>query len=601
MSFNEAVANSVLQLRQPVTEQIVDKLWDKIKTVIVQYGYASIPREVAMNRNLTTQEAPADVQRILEQAGKEYTKALLSKHPEGHDCHNFVSETLKQALKTRQISSLEKGEAMGVQDVAHAFWFEASKNVLSLQQTKALLPNTQNVEKPDIPPKGDRKRKFADKADYFASLQADRGGRGGRGRGGRGDGPPGAPPNSEPTVDNRLCHGCGWPRSITGCPGRKGCIHGPSGLNHPQYNSDTQRMFFDVNPAYKTLGHGLKAGEDDKGAVIAHSAEDWAKFNKAKEQLATAAPTHGGGGGGSYYERGGGGGGSHYGPSSGAPAGRGAGRGGRGDRAPQGSHAWGRGGGRGRGGRGGRGHYGRGSESTHPSSDFVIVELLVCAERKFVSIPFCNACQPRNDLTMCADCVPHIATNTSLVKIVLPAQTNAESETVREVEALLDTGANSRNFISDSLARVLIQHGARASEHAGEVHSATRGVSTHVHKSIEFDMIINNKASKAPETLSMSATIINDLRYDLIIGLQTLVSEGLIFKMTDWLVRALCSGSNCSLQTGRGRLPGPEDCYGESGGPTGSSKAKVDQAARPKASLRTAGGGMCSCEACSLL
>ena len=193
-----------------------------------------------------------------------------------------------------------------------------------------------------------------------------------------------------------------------------------------------------------------------------------------------------------------------------------------------------------------------------------------------------------------------------------------------EVVTLLDTGANNNNFVSESLARSLISNGATAISCRATVHLARLGINASVNNKIRFIAQFLNRLTSKHESIALDAFVIPELRYELIIGLRSLVTDGLILKLTNWCVSAQCANTACCHRPGREVSPGTQariedsrsdlanhegDAYRATavkvatapcGIANGSCKAEIEGTASSKANLRVAGETMCTCEICSL-
>ena len=232
----------------------------------------------------------------------------------------------------------------------------------------------------------------------------------------------------------------------------------------------------------------------------------------------------------------------------------------------------------------------------------------------------CHACSPV--LSICSDCEPLIVTNTTLLSVCLPAQGEETEVAPLDVVTLLDTGANSNNFVSDSLASQLVELGFKTAPcNTTAVHYAQLDTGASVNKTIRFDAEIFNRLTEKMESISLVAMIVPALRYDLIIGLQTLIKLKLIEKLTDWCVSAQCVSDRCCLRPGQKESPAAQarianprrdlanhsgvsqkapKATGSSGGASGSYKANLEGTASSMASIRAAGETLCTCELCSL-
>ena len=235
-----------------------------------------------------------------------------------------------------------------------------------------------------------------------------------------------------------------------------------------------------------------------------------------------------------------------------------------------------------------------------------------------------------------------MTSNTTILDVCFPKQARTEqgqdtedhSRTL-EVEALLDTGANRHNFISESLARELAAHGVPYEPCHITLHFAQRGTSTIVNNKMSFKTLVLNRLTMLKEPLVLkNAIVVPVLRYDIIVGLPTIKQENLIPKLTDWCVSTDCVSDQCSLRPGNGKIlrsqartvdhsqrcgssqvarmsPWEYNVTGtqrgatvkaancSSGGANGC-RAEIEGTASSKASLRTAGEALCTCEICSL-
>jgi hypothetical protein len=231
--------------------------------------------------------------------------------------------------------------------------------------------------------------------------------------------------------------------------------------------------------------------------------------------------------------------------------------GGRGGGRSSGSRSGGRGG-----GSGGSSHYGRQRGESDGSVDVLAVadgDVILCGlcSSSATEILICDECTD-----VCDNCLPNITSNTTILNVRLPTQVQTEpgrdtedhSRTL-EVEALLDTGANRHNFISESLARELAAQGVQYEPCHFTLHFAQRGTSVIVNNKMSVNTSFLNRLTKAYEPLALrDALVVPVLRYDIIVGLPTIKSEGLISKLTDWCVSADCISDQCSLRPGNGRI-----------------------------------------------
>ena len=119
----------------------------------------------------------------------------------------------------------------------------------------------------------------------------------------------------------------------------------------------------------------------------------------------------------------------------------------------------------------------------------------------------------------------------------------------RQVSVLLDTGASGRNFISSKLASWLIERGSTTLSRSGEVGLAQQGVAIQFHEHLSFRLRFFNSNLSSFETLNLSATIIDNLRLDVILGLPTVGKHSLLPKLTH-----LCGC--CTLLGGAAQSPG---------------------------------------------
>jgi hypothetical protein len=143
-----------------------------------------------------------------------------------------------------------------------------------------------------------------------------------------------------------------------------------------------------------------------------------------------------------------------------------------------------------------------------------------------------------------------------LLSVCLPAQGEETEVAPLDVVTLLDTGANSNNFVSDSLASQLVELGFKTAPcNTTAVHYAQLDTGASVNKTISFNVEIFNRLTEKMESISLVAMIVPALRYDLIIGLQTLIKLKLIEKLTDWCVSAQCVSDRCCLRPGQKESP----------------------------------------------
>ena len=101
----------------------------------------------------------------------------------------------------------------------------------------------------------------------------------------------------------------------------------------------------------------------------------------------------------------------------------------------------------------------------------------------------------------------------------------------RVATALLDSGASGRNFISSSLASWLRVRGSAVSAEAGETGLAQAGSKIQFHESIEFGVRFFNLNTKVFEILTLRASVIENLRIDLLLSLQTVGKHKLLPKL----------------------------------------------------------------------
>ena len=114
----------------------------------------------------------------------------------------------------------------------------------------------------------------------------------------------------------------------------------------------------------------------------------------------------------------------------------------------------------------------------------------------------------------------------------------------REISVLLDTGASGRNFISSKLASWLIERGSPSFCLDGEVGLAQQGTSLLFHQHVSFVVRFFNLSLNVYEILSLHASVIEDLRIDVILGLPTVGKHSLLPKLTP----QLCG--NCTPHSG---------------------------------------------------
>ena len=97
---------------------------------------------------------------------------------------------------------------------------------------------------------------------------------------------------------------------------------------------------------------------------------------------------------------------------------------------------------------------------------------------------------------------------------------------------LLDTGASGRNFISSKLASWLIERGSTTLNRSGEVGVAQQGAAIKFNEHLSFRLRFYNSNLAVFETLTLSATVIDNLRLDVILGLPTVGKYSLLPKLT---------------------------------------------------------------------
>ena len=146
-----------------------------------------------------------------------------------------------------------------------------------------------------------------------------------------------------------------------------------------------------------------------------------------------------------------------------------------------------------------------------------------------------------------------IAKAAEAVAAMAGATSRAREETPfegeRGVSVLLDTGASGRNFISSKVATWLIERGSATLNRSGEVGLAQQGAAITFHEHLSFRLRFLNSNLMVFETLTLSATIIDNLRLDVILGLPTVGKYLLLPKLTH-----LCGC--CTPQGGAPQGPG---------------------------------------------
>ena len=157
----------------------------------------------------------------------------------------------------------------------------------------------------------------------------------------------------------------------------------------------------------------------------------------------------------------------------------------------------------------------------------------------------------------------------------------------REASVLLDTGASGRNFISSKLASWLIERGSTMLLESGEVGLAQQKLAIQFHQHVAFAVRFFNLSLNVYETIFLSATVIEDLRIDVILGLPTVGKYGLLPKLTD-----LCkcctptSGASQELVCSRSmdqRKVSPNVSNSPKESLLGSLTTEIDQSARAQA------------------
>ena len=99
------------------------------------------------------------------------------------------------------------------------------------------------------------------------------------------------------------------------------------------------------------------------------------------------------------------------------------------------------------------------------------------------------------------------------------------------VTALLDTGASSRNFISPALAARMIALGAIEVPSNGRICLATNGKCITISSQLKLVCKYNNLETQSDDTFVFCATVLPQLRVDLIFGLRTVFNRELLYKM----------------------------------------------------------------------
>ena len=190
----------------------------------------------------------------------------------------------------------------------------------------------------------------------------------------------------------------------------------------------------------------------------------------------------------------------------------------------------------------------------------------------------------------------------------------------REVSVLLDTGASGRNFISSKLASWLIERGSSTFFESGEVGLAQQGKAIQFHQHLSFELRFVNSKLGIFEVLSLCATIIEDLRIDVILGLPTVGKYRLLPKVTTLCGDCSPPGGATTLCVDCTPLGGAAQELVYAGGKSrhrsvipnvsnppkeslpGSLTTEIDQSARAQASTVPQPGGVpgADCELCTL-
>ena len=179
----------------------------------------------------------------------------------------------------------------------------------------------------------------------------------------------------------------------------------------------------------------------------------------------------------------------------------------------------------------------------------------------------------------------------------------------RQVTVLLDTGASGRNFISSKLASWLIECGSTTLIKSGEVGLAQQGAAIQFHEHLSFRLRFFNSNLGTFETLTLSATIIDNLRLDVILGLPTVGKYSLLPKLTH--LCGCCTPLDGAAQEpgvrGVGKQPSdrsvsPNESNSQTASLPGSLTTEIDQSARAQApSVRQPEGVPgADCELCTL-